>query len=89
MYFLIEYDRSTRTTCRIETYQATERDRVDAARLALEIDLHRRKVEREVVVLDAESEAALHKTHRRYFPALSLDGLLGLGQAGAPPPPTR
>jgi hypothetical protein len=36
-------------------------------RLELELGLNRKKIDHEVVVLEAASEEALHKTHRRYF----------------------
>ena len=41
------------------------------ARLKLELDLNRRGVQREVVVLQATNEAALRRTHRRYFEDLT------------------
>jgi hypothetical protein len=36
-------------------------------RLDLELDLNRRGIDHEVVLLEAASEAALRRTHRRYF----------------------
>jgi hypothetical protein len=37
----------------------------------MELDLNRRGVEREVVLLQAVDEAALRRTHRRYFAKLA------------------
>jgi hypothetical protein len=37
------------------------------ARLEIELDLKRRGVEGEVMLLEALSEQALRRTHRRYF----------------------
>ena len=39
-------------------------------RLNLELDLNRRGVDHEVVLLEAENEDALRRTHRRYFETL-------------------
>lgn len=71
MLFLIEY---ARDQGRIVTFTAFED--VDATlaantRLALELDLNRRGIEREVVLLEAETEEALRRTHRRYFETLT------------------
>lgn len=50
------------------------------ARLELELSLNRRSVKHEVVLLEAASEEALRRTHRRYFEDVS-----GLGTT--PPKP--
>ncbi|MBI4885878.1 MAG: hypothetical protein HY824_02185 [Acidobacteria bacterium] len=65
MIFLIEYDRPTGL---IKSKRAFE-DRTQAqnARLALELDLNRRGILREIVLLEAQNEEALYRTHRRYF----------------------
>jgi hypothetical protein len=71
MLFLIEYDRNQG---RIVTFKAFNDDDSRLAkntRLEMELDLNRRGVEREVVVLEAENEAALRRTHRRYFEGLA------------------
>jgi hypothetical protein len=67
MWFLIEYDRPTGTLIRFDEFQDSERSSVQHARLSLEIELNKRKVDHEVVILQAKDEAALRKTHRRYF----------------------
>jgi hypothetical protein len=43
----------------------------ETARLELELDLNRRGIEHEVVLLEADNEEALRRTHRRYFESLS------------------
>ena len=65
MMFLMEYDRSAG---RLVTFRRFDHA-VEArqAQFALELDLHRSGVEHEVVLLEAESEAAIRRTHRRYF----------------------
>lgn len=71
MLYLIEYDRQSG---RIVTFEQFEnRAAVDAqeARLALEQRLNREGVDREVVLLEASNEAALRRTHRRYFEDLA------------------
>lgn len=47
--------------------EAQRRD-AERERLALELDLNRRKVDHEVVILEAANETALRRTHGRYFP---------------------
>lgn len=71
MIFLIEYDRARGDLVRLETFPDSERRRADNARLEMEIGLNRDEVEREVVILEAESEEALRRTHRRYFESLT------------------
>ena len=67
MLFLIEY---ARDQGQIVSFQSFEDDNSTVAqntRLELELDLNHRGVEHEVVVLEAENEQALRRTHRRYF----------------------
>ena len=71
MIFLIEYDRARGEIVRLETFHDSERRSADNARLEMEISLNRDEVDREVVILEAESEEALRRTHRRYFENLS------------------
>ena len=51
----------------MKTFADAERKIASDTRLALEIDQRQQGIEREVVLLDAASETALRKTHRRYF----------------------
>lgn len=67
MLFLIEYDREKGKVLEILRFSESEKDVANTARLNLELKLNRRGVEHEVVLLEAEDEAALRRTHRRYF----------------------
>ena len=71
MIFLIEYDRNIGRIVTLETFQDSEFQRAEDSRLELELNLNQRGVEREVVLLEAATEEALRKTHRRYFEDLS------------------
>ena len=48
-------------------FDDVDRAETDDARLEIELDLHRKKIDHEVVLLEASSEQALRQTHRRYF----------------------
>jgi hypothetical protein len=76
MLFLIEYDRMNGQLLRLVSFDDAEREAAEASRLDLELDLNRRQVDHEVVLLQAENEKALHRTHRRYFEDLAelVDG---------------
>jgi cell fate (sporulation/competence/biofilm development) regulator YmcA (YheA/YmcA/DUF963 family) len=67
MIFLIEYDRSRGVLSSISTFDDAERAAAENERLKRELELHRTHQQREIVLLQAESEAALQETHRRYF----------------------
>jgi hypothetical protein len=69
--FLIEYDRARGEIVKLEAFPDSERWTAEEARLKLEIGLNRDEVDREVVILEAESEEALRRTHRRYFESLT------------------
>jgi hypothetical protein len=69
MIFLIEYKRLEGRIVTFKTYNESER--AEHERLEVELDLSRRSIEHEVVLLEAESESALRRTHRRYFEDLS------------------
>lgn len=70
MTFLIEYDRKGGRLVTFTPFEPAERRQAQEARLALELDLNRRGVLHEVVLLDADDETALRRTHRRYFATL-------------------
>ena len=70
MIFLIEYDRDRGELVTFRSFDDVERKNAEAARLELELDLNRRGVEHEVVILEAASENAVRRTHRRYFETL-------------------
>ncbi len=67
MIFLIDYDRPTGRLIECRMFDDQEREKAANARLEIELDLNRRGVDREVVLLEADSEEALRLTHRRYF----------------------
>lgn len=67
MLFLVEYDRSAGQLVRLELYESSARRDAEDARLELELALNHQGVDHEVVILDAANEAALRRTHRRYF----------------------
>lgn len=71
MLFLIEYDRNRGSIVTFAKFEDAERESAENARLEMELELNRRGVEREVVMLEAETEEALRRTHRRYFENLS------------------
>lgn len=67
MIFLIEYNRPSGKIVTSRTFGDTQRHIAQEMRLSLELDLNRSGIDHEVVLLDAENEAALRRTHRRYF----------------------
>jgi len=67
MIFLVAYDRRKGKLESLRSFDASERKLAQEARLELEISLKDIPNEREIVLLDAASEDALRKTHRRYF----------------------
>lgn len=71
MIFLIEYDRKDGQIIKFEKFSDADQQKARDTRLKLELDLLRAGIEHEVVILEAASEEALRKTHRRYFENLS------------------
>lgn len=71
MLFLLEYNRQTGQLLRFESFEDSERQAASDSRLALELSLNQRGIVREVVLLEASSEEALRRTHRRYFEDLA------------------
>ena len=67
MIFLIEYNRSEGSIVSFRSFDDSQRREAEKSRLEIELDLNRKGVDREVVLLEAESEDALRLTHRRYF----------------------
>lgn len=70
MIFLVEYDREQGSLCRLIPFGSTHMAQASAARLQLELDRMRANLAREIVILEADSEEQLRKTHRRYFEQL-------------------
>ena len=71
MIFLIEYDRDRGRLITFKKFEDSERKRAEDARLELELELNRVGTNYEVVVLEAASEDAVRRTHRRYFEDLA------------------
>jgi hypothetical protein len=71
MIFLIEYNRREGAIVTSLSFANSARRQAEALRLNLELDLNKRGVDHEVVLLDAENEAALRLTHQRYFEDLA------------------
>jgi hypothetical protein len=71
MIFLIEYDRNRGEIVTFKAFGDSERQNAEDSRLEMELELNRVGAEREVVILEAATEEALRRTHRRYFENLS------------------
>jgi len=67
MIFLIEYDRPSVSLITFKSFDDRDRATAENLRLEMELDLNRRGVQHEVVLLEAASEEAVRRTHRRYF----------------------
>lgn len=67
MLFLIEYDRLLGQVVALREFADDEQQLADQARIEMEVDLNRRRIEHEVVLLQAVSLEALKRTHGRYF----------------------
>lgn len=67
MIFLIQYNRPEGRIVRLKRFADSERTLAERERLEIELDLNRTGVDHEVVLLEAVSEEALRRTHRRYF----------------------
>lgn len=65
MIFLIEYDRDNGRIITKPIFADADRRTAEHARLALELQANGER--REIVLLEATDEAALRRTHRRYF----------------------
>ena len=67
MLFLLEYKRSEGRIVALKTFDDTERSKAERSRFQMELELNQKKIDHEVVLLDAADEQALRRTHRRYF----------------------
>jgi hypothetical protein len=67
MIFLIEYNRSKGSIVRFRDFDDSQRREAEDSRLDIELDVNRKGVDHEVVLLEAASKDALRRTHRRYF----------------------
>lgn len=71
MLFLIEYDRNQGRIVTLKSFADADKEQAEELRLELELNLNLRGVENEVVILEAATEEALRRTHRRYFEDLA------------------
>lgn len=71
MIFLIEYNRNLGEIVTFESFNELDRRKAEDSRIELELKLNRLGIEHEVILLEAATEAALRRTHRRYFESLS------------------
>jgi hypothetical protein len=80
MIYLIEYDRQLGKLVNLTKFDSKDSIKAEGQRLTLELELLSRKVNREVVLLEALSEDDLRATHRRYFEDLEegLEELAGI-----------
>ena len=68
MIFLIKYQRSSGKVQELRQFKDTDREDAEDARLESELELlGDQNLDYEVLLLEAETEAALRKTHSRYF----------------------
>ena len=67
MFFLIEYNRPKGELISISSFEEAEREWAEKKRLEIELKLNQSGISHEVVLLEAESQEALRRTHRRYF----------------------
>ena len=70
MIFLIEYNQPEGRLVTFKRFKNSELLKAQNARLDLELDLNRRGIDHEVVLLEAASEDAVRRTHGRYFETL-------------------
>jgi hypothetical protein len=71
MIFLIEYNRTQGRIVTIRQFDDEQRREAEDSRLDIELALNRKGVNHEVVLLEAEGEDALRRTHQRYFADLT------------------
>jgi len=71
MIFLLEYDRERGELVTNTAFSNERRRDAERARIELEVRLNSEGVEREVVLLEADDEASLLRSHARYFKTLA------------------
>ena len=71
MIFLIEYNRHEGRIVTIESFSDSDRATAEELRLSLELKLNAEGIDNEIVLLEAASEEAVRRTHRRYFETLA------------------
>lgn len=71
MIFLIEYDREQGRIVTIKSFSDSDREKAEGSRLELELEHNLNNIDNEVVLLEATTEEALRRSHRRYFEDLT------------------
>lgn len=71
MIFLLEYNRPEGKLITFREFDATDRQKAHDAQLELELDLHRKGISHEIVLLEASNAEALRESHGRYFKTIS------------------
>ena len=71
MIFLIEYNRSQGRIVTFRDFDDSQRREAEDSRLGIELDLNRKGIGHEVVLLESASEGGLRRTHQRYFADLT------------------
>lgn len=72
MIFLIEYNRALGMLVQLKAFAASDESSAAKVRLELELAQIRSTDDHEIVILEADSEEALRKTHRRYFETIRV-----------------
>ena len=67
MIYLIEYNRPEGRIITFKVFADSERSEAEKLRFEIELELNRERIDHEIVLLQAESEAAIRRTHGRYF----------------------
>lgn len=82
-FFLLIYDRRIQQVVSLTRFSSAQRAEAEDARLREERKRLDERLDREIVLFQADSEAALRHTHGSYF--LSLQELAERMAAGPPP----
>jgi len=67
MIFLIDYERKTGLLRQFKCFQDGQRAQAQRERLDIELSLNGSLESREVVLLEADREETVRRSHRRYF----------------------
>ena len=67
MIFLIDYDRKKGLIQLFKAFKADQRAEAQRERLDIELSLNGSRELREIVLLEADDEQTLRRTHQRYF----------------------
>jgi len=67
MLFLIHYDREAGRIIELRKFDDSQKQAAEEARIDLELLVVNRRLDQEIVILQASSEEAVRRTHRRYF----------------------